>query len=118
METVVLSVTVRDRTNHLVTTLERDEFRLLVDGRPVKVEVFAQERRPLMLGILLSTSVESGVPRMREVGRALVDAIEPGEHAAIGTYATKSRSAPSRPRIARSSIESSMRRYGQGSAMR
>ena len=59
VETVVLSVTVRDRTNHLVTTLDRDDFRLLVDGRPVKVEVFSHERRPLMLGILLNTSLES-----------------------------------------------------------
>ena len=40
-----------------------------------------------MLGILLSTSYESSVPRMRDVGRALVDALEPAEFAAVGTYA-------------------------------
>jgi VWFA-related protein len=87
VETVVLSVTVRDRTNHLVTALEREDFQVLVDGRPVKVDVFSHHRRPLMLGILLNTSLESGVAKMREVGRALVDALEPAEHATIGTYA-------------------------------
>jgi Ca-activated chloride channel family protein len=87
VETVVVSVTVRDRTNHLVTTLARDDFRLLIDGRPVEVEIFSHQRRPLMLGVLLSTRPESGVARMRDVARALVDAIEPAEHAAIGTFA-------------------------------
>jgi VWFA-related protein len=89
VETVVVSVTVRDRSNHLVTTLGRDDFRLFVDGRPVHVDVFSLERRPLMLGILLSTSRESGVDRTRDIARALVDAIEPDEHAAIGTYANE-----------------------------
>ena len=87
VETVVVSVTVRDRRSRLVTTLAREDFRLLVDGRPVNIEVFTNERRPLMLGILLSTSHESGVARMRDVGRALVDALEPAEFAAVGTYA-------------------------------
>jgi VWFA-related protein len=87
VETVVVSVTVRDRGNHLVTTLERGDFRVLVDGRPVNIDVFSHERRPLMLGILLSTGQSSRLTTMRDVGRALVDAIEPGEHAAIGTYA-------------------------------
>jgi Ca-activated chloride channel family protein len=87
VETVVVSVTVRDRSNHLVTTLERGDFRVLVDGRPVNIDVFSHERRPLMLGILLSTGQSSRLTTMRDVGRALVDAIEPGEHAAIGTYA-------------------------------
>ena len=53
----------------------------------MNIEVFTKERRPLMLGILLSTSQESGVARMRDVGRALVDALEPAEFAAVGTYA-------------------------------
>jgi len=87
VETVVVSVTVRDRQSRLVTTLAREDFRLLVDGRPVNIEVFTKERRPLMLGILLSTSQESSVARMRDVGRALVDALEPAEFAAVGTYA-------------------------------
>jgi hypothetical protein len=89
VETVVVSVTVRDSSNQLVTTLGRDDFRLFVDGRAVKVDVFSLERRPLLLGILLSTSSESGVARMRDIGRALVDAIEPGEYATIGTYANE-----------------------------
>ncbi len=75
VETVVVSVTVRDRRSRLVTALGREDFRLLVDGRPVDIEVFTKERRPLMLGILLSTSQESGVARIRDVGRALVDAL-------------------------------------------
>jgi Ca-activated chloride channel homolog len=87
VETVVLSVTVRDSRHRLVTTLGRYDFRLLVDDRPVNVEVFSHERRPLMLGILLNTSYEANVNRMRQVGGALVDALEPAEFAAVGTYA-------------------------------
>ena len=36
VETVVVSATVRDSRNRLVTTLEREDFRLSVDGRPVR----------------------------------------------------------------------------------
>ena len=87
VETVVVSVTVRDSSNHLVTTFARNDVRLLVDGRPVTIDVFSPERRPLMLGILPSTSRESGLARVRDIGRALVDGMEPDERAVIGTYA-------------------------------
>jgi Ca-activated chloride channel family protein len=86
VEMVVVSATVRDSRDRLVTTLEREDFRLSVDGRPVSVEVFTKERRSLMLGILISTRPEQNVPRLREVGRALVEGLEPTEFATVGTY--------------------------------
>ncbi len=87
VETVVVSVRVRDSRGRLVTTLGRDDFHLSVDSRPVEIQAFANDRQPVTLGILLHTGYpESSAEQVREVGRALVAALEPQEEAFIGTF--------------------------------
>jgi VWFA-related protein len=82
-----MSVRVRDSRGRLVTTLGRDDFHLSVDGRPIEIQAFANERHQVTLGILLHTGYpESNPAQVREVARALVTALEPEEQAFIGTF--------------------------------
>ena len=49
--------TVRDRRGRLITSLDRDQFELLDEGVPQRVEFFAHETdAPLSLGLLIDTS--------------------------------------------------------------
>jgi VWFA-related protein len=90
VETVVVSVTVRGSSGRLDTSLQRDDFQLLVDRTPVPTEVFSKERHPLALGILLHTGQPaSSIGRIRELGRSLVQALEPADRALVGTFANE-----------------------------
>jgi VWFA-related protein len=88
VEMVGLSVTVRDREDRLVTTLSRDDFRLVVNRKPVAIEVFSKQSRPLAVAILANTLGWQHVERMRAVGRALVDALDADDRAVIGSFST------------------------------
>ncbi len=64
-ERVSLNVTVTDRRHKFVTDLDRDDFKILEDGRPQEVTNFSrQSDLPLRIGLLLDTS-NSIRPRLR-----------------------------------------------------
>jgi len=86
VETIVVGVTARDARGRLVTTLGRDDFQLLIDGRSVPIEVFSKERHELRLGILLHRGSAASMARARDIGLALVDSLEPRDQAFIGTF--------------------------------
>src|SRR5271163_4440893 len=57
VKVVSLFATVRDRNNHLIMNLTKEDFQLQEDGRPQTIRYFSQERDlPLMLGLLVDTS--------------------------------------------------------------
>jgi VWFA-related protein len=73
---VNLPVVVRDKNGALVTTLNRDDFALVVDGRPQAVRYFDRDNNlPLTLGLLVDTSgsVRSALDAERDASEAFLD---------------------------------------------
>jgi VWFA-related protein len=87
VEMVAVSATVRGRDGHLVTDLTAEDFTIRVDGRPVEVEVFSNEPRPLAVAVLVFAFYPpvDGLERLRLAGRAFIDHLRPDELAVIGT---------------------------------
>ncbi|MFI5179507.1 MAG: VWA domain-containing protein [Vicinamibacterales bacterium] len=59
-DTVQVSVTVTDASQHFVTGLARGDFQIFEDGVPQEITLFSGERQPVALSVLLdsSTSME------------------------------------------------------------
>jgi Ca-activated chloride channel family protein len=55
-DTVYLSVTVTDASQKLVTGLEEQDFRIFEDGVAQDITIFARDRQPISLSILIDTS--------------------------------------------------------------
>jgi VWFA-related protein len=53
---VVCHTTVVDKTGHLVTTLTKDQFTVLEDGKPQEIKVFRREDIPVSLGLIIDNS--------------------------------------------------------------
>jgi Ca-activated chloride channel family protein len=82
LDTVNVTVTVRDARGHLIPDLKADDFLVFEDGRPQKVHVFAPAMEPgekealtLDLGLLLDTS-ESMLKVLRLTKEAAVRFLE------------------------------------------
>jgi VWFA-related protein len=78
LEVVNLTVTVRDESGSLVTDLEREDFRVLEDGREQEIEIFGRAHDPgqdeamaLDLGLLMDTS------------ESMIDMLRLSRHAAV-----------------------------------
>lgn len=56
VETVLVTVTVHDADNRIITGLSREQFEIFEDGVPQAVTQFTNERAPISLGILLDAS--------------------------------------------------------------
>src|SRR5262249_18922741 len=57
---VLVNVTVRDRTNRLVTSLQREEFRLFENKVEQRIAYFAQEEVPVSIGVIFDASGSIG----------------------------------------------------------
>jgi hypothetical protein len=87
VEVVRLPLTVRGADDRLVTTLSRDDFRLLVGGRPSAIDVFPDRTHALAVALLVNTWTDGEVlERYRAIGRAFVDALEASDRATIGSF--------------------------------
>jgi VWFA-related protein len=53
---VVCHTTVVDKSGHLVTTLSKDAFTVLEDGKPQAIKVFRREDIPISLGLIVDNS--------------------------------------------------------------
>lgn len=89
VQMVGISLTVRGQDGHLVTALSADDFRLFVDGRPVAIDLYSNEARPLAVAVLFSTVRGELLPRTRAVGDALLGALDDEDVATIGSYANE-----------------------------
>jgi VWFA-related protein len=88
VETVAIYATVTDRSGRLVPGLTKDDFQVLVDGRPVDVTLFSNEPQPATVAIMLdmSQSIGTKVLLTRDSTQRFIDALLPGDRVRIGTF--------------------------------
>ena len=88
VHTVMLHATVHSGAGHLVPDLTRDDFEVRDEGRPVEITVFSSDPQPITVVLLLdmSGSMERHFLRVRESTRHLIDALQPGDRARIGSF--------------------------------
>jgi len=71
VDLVSVSATVTDARGHFVGGLEKEDFRLLEDGREMPIAQFSSGRVPVSLGIVLDSSDSMSGERMTQARRAL-----------------------------------------------
>ena len=71
VELTVVTATVLDQDNHLVTGLTRDAFEVYEDGEPQPITQFTRERVPIALGLLLDVSDSMFGERIRDARAAV-----------------------------------------------
>lgn len=78
-DTVYLSVTVTDAGQKLVTGLEREDFRVFEDGVAQEITVFARDRQPISLSMLLdtSTSMDAKLVNAQDAANGFVRKLAP-----------------------------------------
>jgi len=89
---VLVPVLVRERGGGFVDDLEREDFRLLVDGEPVAIESFDRGRdAPVSLVVLqdLSGSMDNGgkIEASRRAVEDLIERSRPGDELALASFA-------------------------------
>lgn len=87
---VSLSPIVSDASGRYVTGLTRDDFRLVVDGQRQPIETFEAVNSSLSVVLVLDVSA-SMAPKLREAraaALALLEALKPGDRAAVLTFAS------------------------------
>lgn len=91
VQTVGVYATVNDGEGHLVPGIDRGQFEILDDGKPTKVTVFSNEPQPITLALMLdvSDSMKERFARVRASSLALVEALQEGDRASIGSYGTE-----------------------------
>lgn len=89
VEEVVLNATVLDENNHLVTTLDKNAFRVLEDGVPQTIASFQHQDVPVSLGLLVdnSGSMYKKRPAVNTAAVDLVKASNPQDEAFVVNFA-------------------------------
>ena len=72
---VVCHTSVVDKTGHLVTTLTKDAFTVLEDGKPQEIKVFRREDIPVSLGLIVDNS-GSMRDKRKQVATAALDLVK------------------------------------------
>jgi Ca-activated chloride channel family protein len=88
VRTVPVYATVSDGEGRLVPNLEKDQFRVFDNGRPVNLTVFSNQAQPITVAVMLDMSGSMGVRLTRVVQSAdrFIDAIAPGDRARLGSF--------------------------------
>jgi len=91
VEFVDAYATVQDAEGRLVPDLPREAFEILDNGRPVPITTFSNDPQPITVAVMLdmSGSMEDRILLVRESARRLVDALQPGDRAAIGSFGSE-----------------------------
>jgi Ca-activated chloride channel family protein len=87
-DVVPLFVTVVDKSGHLVTDLGQDDFRVLDNGKPQPLTVFASSPQPIRLIILIdvSGSMAGNGPLLGRAFSGLVNRLGPDDRARVGIF--------------------------------
>lgn len=87
---VSLSPIVSDASGRYVSGLTRDDFRLVVDGQPQPIETFEAVNSSLSVVLVLDVSASMALKlrEARTAALALLDALKPGDRAAVLTFAS------------------------------
>ena len=85
---VPVFVTVTDKAGRLVTTLTRDDFTVLDNGRPQAISVFDNSPQPLHLIEMLdvSGSMYGNYPLLRSASEQLFARLRPDDQARVGSF--------------------------------
>src|SRR5258708_23778713 len=85
---VVLHASVSDRHGNLVSTLDRDAFRVFENGAPQEIKLFRHEDIPLSLGIVIDGSVSmlQKLTRVPAAAMALVHESNPRDEVFIVNF--------------------------------
>jgi len=89
VDLVNLYVIVRSQGGRYVTDLERDDFRVLENGRPQRIQRFSSEGKPLRIAIVLDTSLSMRGSRLESAQKAaleFLDALRPEDEALVVTF--------------------------------
>ena len=87
-KTVALYVTVQDRDGRLVTGLDRGEFDVRDNGRPVAITQFSNAIQPITMVLLvdMSGSMAHRYRQARDAMLELVEALLPDDRVRLGTF--------------------------------
>lgn len=96
-DTVPIFVTVSDKDDRLVTTLNRDQFDIRDNGRPQPLTLFDNSPQPIRLVVLLdvSGSMARNLSLMRAACGQLFARLRPDDGARVGTFGTDITISPS-----------------------
>jgi Ca-activated chloride channel family protein len=85
---VVLHATVSDKQGNLLSTLDRDAFRVFENGTPQEIKLFRHEDIPVSLGIVIdgSASMLRKLPRVEAAALTLVHESNPRDEAFIVNF--------------------------------
>ena len=87
-ENVVVPVTVKDGSGHLVGDIRQEEFRILCDGVEQKIVNFSSEPVPLSAVVLLDSDLpDRSVNQVQKSLAAIAAAFGPSDEVALVTYA-------------------------------
>ena len=86
---VEVYATVFDHGGHAVHGLTKDQFEIRDEGKPQPIRVFEPTSGPLACALLLDTtgSMRNTIPTLRNAARNLMDALRPGDSAAMYSFA-------------------------------
>ena len=87
-DTVPVYVTVTDGSSRLVTTLTREDFTLLDNGRPQPLALFDNSPLPIHLVVMLdvSGSMYGNLPVLQAASAQLFDRLGPDDLARVGSF--------------------------------
>ncbi len=94
--TVALYATVTDASGRLVPDLERDDFEVWDNGKPVPLTVFQNVVQPIAVVVMLDTSgsMTMNLDLLKEAATQFAIRLLPADRARIGTFSDKIRIAP------------------------
>jgi VWFA-related protein len=95
-DTVPVYVTVTDKQDRLVPTLERDAFQVLDNGRAQPLTLFDNAPQPIRLLVMLdvSGSMAGNLGLLRAASVQLFARLQPGDLARVGTFGNEIRISP------------------------
>ena len=93
VQLVEVYATVTDaKGGRLATGLDREAFQVFEDGRPQTIQAFAAGDFPLSVALAIDRSASMGgerLERARAAGRAFLDALRPGDQAAVVSISSR-----------------------------
>ncbi len=88
-----LNVRVIDRMNRPVDDVRQEDFRVLENGVPQKIEYFSREEVPIQYGLVIdnSGSLRSQINQVIDAGKSIVNSNKPGDEAFLVRFIDSSK---------------------------
>jgi Ca-activated chloride channel family protein len=90
VDLVMVDVTVKAKDGKIIRDLRKDDFEILEDGVPQKIEVLSRDELPLNVALVLdlSDSVGPYLKPLRDTMTAALSALKPEDQVALFTFAS------------------------------